>query len=274
VARVKLLLVGHRGFVGKALAKELVAQGADLSFFEGDLTDSAAVHGHFATDPGITRVVHLAGRFSGTWEQLVAANVTTTQNLLEEAHAAGVREFLYTSSGGVYGEPLNGPSKESDPLDPNTFYGLTKAAAESNVSFFSRHRGWQVSVLRYPALYGPGGQVGVVRAMLDAAVGAGVIRVHGDGQQVRQLVHVQDAVAAILRTIEWGGEGTFNITSPIVHTVSEIAEVVAAAVGGDVRIEHVPATNDLRALHMNGEKAAEVLGFSAAHRTLDLAGLT
>lgn len=271
MAPVTVLLTGDRGLLGERVAGRLKDSGQALVTYAGDLADEAALRDFLAHVPELTQIVHLAGRFFGTWGELEHSNVATTQTLLEVGHALGVRRITYASSGAVYGEPGAFPSRESDELLPTTLYGLTKMHAESSIAFYARNRGWRATVLRFPSLFGPSASKGVVHDMLHAARTQGRVVIHGDGTQSRQLLHVDDAASAVLLGMGSTTGGAFNIASPIELTINKLADAVCSAVGNHVVTEQVPATNEQKALRMDGSRARTELGHTCVHTSLDLA---
>ena len=270
MGQVRVLLTGERGFLGSVLQQRLTEEGFDVETCAGDLADVALLREHLAGCPPVDQVIHLAGKFFGTWPELTRANVMTTAAVLEACDEHGVRRIVHASSFAVYGAPGGQASTEAASLAPTTLYGLTKAQAESCVDFFVRNRGWSACVLRLPSLFGPSAQKGVVHDMLQAARAQRRIVIHGDGNQFRQFVHVDDAAQAVLLAVRSQATGPFNVTSPLELTVNQVAAAVRAVVGEDVRTEHVPATNGQPGVRMDGSRARDELGYVSTRTTLDL----
>lgn len=166
---MKILVTGATGKVGSRLAKRLAARGdqvralvrdparaaelreAGVELARGDLLDAASL-----AEPvrGMDAVVHCAAFFRGaTPEQAHAVNDTGTQQLAHAARDAGVRRFVFTSTGLVYG-PAGGRALDEDaPCAPVDAYPLSKLAAER---FLLGLDGLDVRVLRLPFVYGDG----------------------------------------------------------------------------------------------------------------------
>lgn len=268
---MRLLLTGHRGFLGARVVQKLEAAGYAVVTIPGDLAEADALRSELDRIGPADVLVHLAGKSHGSWTELSRANVGTTVALLDACQERGLRRLVYASSGAVYGEPLERrPSQEDDQLQPTTVYGLTKLHAEAVVEFFERNHDWSGCVLRFPALYGPSARKGVVYDMLSAARSQGRIRIHGDGTQFRQFVHLEDAATAVVLAVQAGGSGPFNITSPLVMTVNELAACVKHAVGEHVEMIYAPTANQQLGLVLNGSRAEEHLGFRARHTSLEL----
>jgi nucleoside-diphosphate-sugar epimerase len=167
VPRERILVTGSAGHLGEALVRVLRAQGRDVVGL--DLLDSpfTTVAGP-VTAPDVVRrclagvgaVLHAATLHKphvGSHERraFVDTNVTGTLTLLEEAAAAGVGSFVFTSSTSVFGRALTPPpgepavwvTEEVAPR-PRNIYGVTKAAAEDLCEIISRDHGLPVAVLR------------------------------------------------------------------------------------------------------------------------------
>jgi len=162
-----ILVTGSAGHLGEALMRTLAGEkreaiGLDLlaspfTTHVGSVVDRTFVRRHMA---GVRTVLHAAtlhkphvathGR-----QDFVDINVTGTLNLLEEAVAAGVQAFVFTSTTSVFGDALIPPAgapaawitEEVAPV-PKNIYGVTKAAAEDLCRLFHRNHGLACIVLR------------------------------------------------------------------------------------------------------------------------------
>jgi nucleoside-diphosphate-sugar epimerase len=166
---MKILVTGATGKVGSRLAKRLVERGdpvralvrdraraADLSaarveLVEGDLLEADSLA---AAVRGVDAVVHCAAFFRGaTPEQAQAVNDLGTQHLAIAARAAGVKRFVFTSTGLVYGSNGGRLAGEDDACTPTAAYPVSKLAAER---FLLALEGLDARVLRLPFVYGDG----------------------------------------------------------------------------------------------------------------------
>jgi UDP-glucose 4-epimerase len=164
---MKVLVTGSSGHLGEALVRTLRDLGRDvvgIDIVGGPFTTqvgSIADRGFVAESMrGMDTVLHAAtlhkphvathGR-----QDFVDTNITGTLNLLEEAAAARVKAFVYTSTTSVFGEalvpPLGAPAawvtEDVRPI-PKNIYGVTKAAAEDLCQLFHRNQGLACIVLR------------------------------------------------------------------------------------------------------------------------------
>jgi UDP-glucose 4-epimerase len=165
--RMRLLVTGSAGHLGEALVRSLQGQGHDVvgldilaspfSAETGSIADRAMVK---RAMKGADSVLHAATLHkphvaTHTSQDFVDTNVTGTLNLLEEAVAAGVSTFVFTSTTSAFGSALTPPpgapaawiTEEVRPV-PKNIYGVTKTAAEELCELFHRQHGLPCLVLR------------------------------------------------------------------------------------------------------------------------------
>ena len=164
---MKVLVTGSAGHLGEALMRTLAARGdiavgldilpSPFTTVTGSIADRATVRQAMA---GIEVVLHVATLHkphiaTHTRQDFIDTNITGTLNLLEEAAAAGVRAFVFTSTTSVFGDALapggDAPAAwitEAVAPAPKNIYGVTKAAAEDLCQLFHRNHGLNVVVLR------------------------------------------------------------------------------------------------------------------------------
>ena len=164
---MKVLVTGSSGHLGEALVRtlrDMQYQVISLDILEspftthiGSITDRAWVRRCMS---GVQSVFHAATLHkphvaTHSRQDFIDTNVTGTLNLLEEAAAAGVESFIYTSTTSVFGDALVPPrdapaawiTEEVTPV-PRNIYGVTKAAAEDLCELFHRNHGLACIVLR------------------------------------------------------------------------------------------------------------------------------
>src|SRR5687768_10465186 len=164
---MRALVTGSAGHLGEALMRTLPAGGyqaagvdikpSPFTHHVGSIADRAFVAGCMA---GVDVVLHAATLHkphvaTHSRQDFVDVNVTGTLNLLEEAAAAGVKAFVFTSTTSVFGDALVPPpgapaawiTEDVTPV-PKNIYGVTKAAAEDFCQLFQRNHGLPCIVLR------------------------------------------------------------------------------------------------------------------------------
>ncbi len=292
----RVLVTGGAGFIGSALVHRLAGEGAavrvldDLSigrraYLDGQpcelvvasLVDPDAVRAAVA---GCDSVVHLAAWAGipdsvadplGTFE----ANVTQTLGVLDAARQAGVRRFILASSNAVLG-PHEPPADETVLPHPASPYGASKLAGEAYVAAYAATYGMAACALRFSNAYGPRSlhKKSVVAAWLRSALDGGPITIHGDGEQTRDFVHVDDlaaALAAALRAPEERVAGAvFQVGTGRETTVNELAAALEAALGRPLEVRRDPArAGDVRRNASRVDRAAEQLSWRAAISLVD-----
>jgi len=261
---MRFLLTGIAGFVGRNLARHLLARGDEVcgtylderpeipglapdSLHEIDLLDAASlalVVG--AADP--EAIVNLAGlsHVGESWQRMsdyFRVNVLGTENLLLAAAAAGGRRVVVASSAEVYGAvpPARQPIVEDEMVDPRTPYALTKAAAERLA--FARGAVVARSFNLVGPYQAPSFALPAFAAQL-AAIARGeqdpVLRV-GNLSARRDFVHVDDGAAAYRLLAEKGRPGeVYNIASGEAPSIGEALERLMAISGVKATIEPDP----------------------------------
>jgi dTDP-glucose 4,6-dehydratase len=256
----RVLVTGGAGFVGSAFVRRLLeaeptsrAVTFDLltyaghlenlggvppdrhAFVRGDVADGAAVAAAFR-EHRPTAVVNLAAethvdRSLEDARRFVRTNVLGTQVVLDAAHEAGV-PTVHVSTDEVYGPLATGRATPDSPLAPTSPYAASKAAGDLLARAAARSRGQDVRVTRCTNNYGP-------RQMPEKLVPLAIVRarrgervpVYGDGQQVRDWIHVEDHVEGLLAALRAGRPGAvyhFAGDAPrpnldVVHAICRLA---------------------------------------------------
>jgi dTDP-glucose 4,6-dehydratase len=223
-----LLVTGGCGFIGSNFIRRLLIADEDVTvvnldaltyagnpanladveahpryrFVHGDVADPDAVRRafasgarhviHFAAESHVDRSIHDSGPF-------VRTNVLGTQVLLDAARAHQVERFVQVSTDEVYGSlGPNGYFTETTPLDPSSPYSASKAAADLLVLSYAHTFDFPAMITRCSNNYGPYQfpekliPLFVLNLLRDQQV-----PVYGDGQQVRDWIHVSDHCAAV-----------------------------------------------------------------------------
>ena len=252
-------ITGSDGFIGKHLVKYLKNDGSyNIKCFNGDLLKESDVK-EFFRKKDFDTVIHLAGTFFGDFAALMDANFKTTENLLRIGKENGLKKIIFSSSGAVYGEPIKGVSKESDPTKPNTYYGVTKLYAEKLIELYNYLHGLQYVILRFPNVYGEGNDKGVIYNFLDGIENKGKITVYGDGSASRNFLHVSDACNAIYRSINYKNSDIFNISNPQKISINDLVSELKK--DRNFKVIHKEANNKLHDLLLDIGKAREKLKF-------------
>jgi UDP-glucose 4-epimerase len=169
VPHMKILVTGATGKVGSRLSQRLAQRGHQVRALVRDAARAAELRNHgieltlgdlLDTDSlaaavrGVDALVHCAAFFRGASpEQAHAVNDVGTQHLASAARAAGIKRFIFTSTGLVYGPTDGRLASEDDACAPTAAYPVSKLAAER---FLLALPDLDVRVLRLPFVYGDG----------------------------------------------------------------------------------------------------------------------
>jgi GDP-L-fucose synthase len=249
-------IAGHRGLVGSALLGRFQAEGFTNLLVrphsELDLTDRAATF-DFLRESRPQVVIDAAARVGGIMANntypvdFLSENLQIQVNLLDAAVVARVPRLLFLGSSCIYPKNAPQPIKESalltGPLEPtNDAYAIAKIAGILQVRAVRRQHGLAWISAMPTNLYGPGDNFSrsgshlvpaLIRRYEEARTG-GAPRVTnwGTGTPRRELLHVDDLASACLYLLEhFDGPNHVNVGTGIDHTVGEIADMVAKAVG-------------------------------------------
>ena len=175
-----------------------------------------------------------------------SVNILGTLNLLKAAAESGIRQFIFSSTGGaIYGEQDVFPAPEGHPERPVSPYGVSKLAGERYMYYFNVESGLNVTCLRFANVYGerqnPHGEAGVVAIFLKLLFEDKQPVINGDGLQTRDYIHVSDVVRANLAALGLEGFHIFNVGTGIESTVVQLYEGIRAAAGSAIEAMHGPA---------------------------------
>ena len=194
-------------------------------------------------------------------------NLIGMLRLLEASVAAGVRKFLFASSGGAcYGEQERFPAPESHATRPVSPYGVSKAAGELYLGYYQAQHRLPWIALRYANVYGPRqdphGEAGVVAIFAERLLSGRACTIFGDGGQTRDFVYVGDVARANLLALESNHVGPVNVGTGRETSVTELYRTMAGAAHVAGPAEHAPQKpgEQLRSV-IDPALAAKVLGW-------------
>jgi dTDP-glucose 4,6-dehydratase len=224
-----LLITGGCGFIGSNFIRYLLKEHGDsrvvnldkltyagnlanlkdiegdrrYRFVRGDIADRALVDG-LLMDEGIDSVVNFAAETHVDRSILdpspfVETNVKGTQVLLEAARRHGLDRFVQISTDEVYGSlDMDGCFTERTPLQPNSPYAASKAAADLLCRAYHKAYGIPVIITRSSNNYGPYQfPEKLIPLMIRNALAGRELPVYGEGRQVRDWLYVEDNCRAI-----------------------------------------------------------------------------
>jgi UDP-glucose 4-epimerase len=221
-----------------------------LTFHQIDVVDERAVDLIAIRAPEV--VYHLAGR-AGVRRSVrrplddATVNVVGTLNVLEGARRAGARKVVVAASGGtVYGEvrPRNLPAKESHALAPQSPHGVSARVVLEYLRLYRQLHDLEYTALALANVYGPrqlpadaddqdGVDGGVIATFAARLLAGEECTIHGDGEQTRDFVYVDDCVDAFVRAGERGDGLVINVGTGVETSVNDLYVAMASATGVD-----------------------------------------
>lgn len=294
---MRILVTGGAGFIGSHLTRRLIAEGHAVSVVDNESTGRrenvpatawyarADVRRPVEIEPafarGLDAVCHIAGQVSITRAFSdpaadLATNVEGTLNVLQLCVQYEVPRLLYASSMTVYGDTGAVPTPETEPCQPDSYYGITKHAAERYVHATAARTDLgfhlQVTSLRMFSVYGPVQALdnpyqGVLGIFLGRLLRGEPLIVHGDGEQTRDFVYIDDIVEGWVRALgNPGAHGrVLNLGSGRSLSINQLAARAAAALGhrpGRYPILHGPARpGEQQRVQADIRRARAVLGW-------------
>ena len=286
------LVTGGAGFIGSHLCDRLLAEGhrvvavddlstgriANLSeargygneftFFNMDIRAEGLLSLFERHRPEV--LVHLAAQaaVSSSMQDPVrdaSINVMGLLNLMDCCVKTGVRKVVYAASGGtLYGEARKLPVKETASGRPVSPYGISKKVGIDYLTFYERHHGIAFTALALANVYGPRqdpqGEAGVVAVFASTMLAGRAPTIHGDGNQTRDYVFVDDVVHAFALSTERGDGRLVNVGTGLETSVNGLYRMLAEITRFTGAPTHGPARpGDLRRNALDISIADDVL---------------
>ena len=255
----RFLVTGAAGFIGAAVCNRLVALGhfvralddlsagvperlsPDVVFQRGDVRDVPKL---WTLLQDIECVVHLAAKVSvpesiNFPRDYNDVNVGGTVALMEAIRVSGqVKRIVFASSGAVYGEQRHQPIAEAAISQPKSPYAVSKLAAEHYIRTLGALTQVETVILRIFNAYGPGqvippSNAPVVPLYLRQAVRGGSLVLHGNGEQSRDFIYIDDVVEAMVQAcaVKNLDEAIINVGSGQETTIHELVALIAKVTG-------------------------------------------
>ena len=268
-----ILVTGGAGFIGTHLCRGLRASGFNVRVFDlkkpshlvegveyltGDVRDRSAIEKVMG---GVDSVFHLAADVGVELcekqpEQTYATNVQGTLNVLHVLHQIKIREnrdvkLIFSGSAVVYGKLGESGKPLTENLNlavPISFYGAQKLTAEHAIQLYSKKIGIPAVCFRFFNVYGPGQDPkspysGVISIFIDRALQGLTLDIHGEGNQTRDFVSVNDIVEACIKAVRLPAKGCdgvpINLGTGSKTTVLEVAEIIRRNSGNAASIRHL-----------------------------------
>jgi UDP-arabinose 4-epimerase len=303
----RILVTGASGYVGSATTRALGVAGYNVVALDRQAPRDPEILGmaqfllvdvreerrvlDALLEHEITAVVHIAGLKSVAESFTDPAryfdyNFSGSLHVLNAMAAAGVRNFVFSSSAAVYGSPASLPITEDAPMQPASPYGESKALVERVLPWFLTCQGIEYVTLRYfnaagassDARFGEDwtGAVNLIPAAIRAAMTDGTVELFGrnyptpDGTAIRDYIHVSDLAAAHIAAVRYlaaGGQSdVVNLGTGRGASVAEVLAAIQKKAGGGLKIsDRPPRKGDAPAAWADISRAERVLGWRPEH---------
>jgi UDP-glucose 4-epimerase len=280
-----VLITGGAGFVGSHITSQLI----DLA--ELTILDDFSV-GNPAAIPDGVRVIkedvrnreailnciadvdiifHQAGLVSVSQSiqspyESHSINATGTVNILDAARRCNAK-VVVASSAAVYGNPDYTPIDEEHPFAPTSPYGLDKLVTDRYTRIYANLYDLETVSLRYFNVFGPGqtrgDYAGVIPIFIVQALSGKDITIHGDGEQTRDFVYVEDVARANISAAQTATMGeAYNIATGDSISVRELAEKIHDITDSSSDIVHTTSrSGDIEHSAADVSKATAALGY-------------
>jgi UDP-glucose 4-epimerase len=286
---MRILITGGAGFIGSYLEAELLKAGhtliivdnfstgiksnisTEVLFYEADILDFPRMNDIiFREKPEI--VFHLAAQtsvaYSIEYPQIDAnTNVLGSISIIESCARNGVQKIIYFSTAAVYGKPEALPLVEEHPVRPLSAYGISKHTVEHYLEMYSRQKHIKYCILRCSNVYGKrqnnAGEGGVITRFMQALLNNQVLYIHGDGEQTRDFIYVQDVVNAALKAIELEDNCIINISTGEPTSVNNLLSLLQKVSGRSTVVKNVEErAGDIKHSVMDNKKARYILNWN------------
>jgi UDP-glucose 4-epimerase len=220
----RVVITGAAGFIGSNLVDSFLKRGVEVIGIDNLSTGRIEFLKDALVDPrfkliehdlylgsilthefsGADAIFHLAAnadiRFGAEYPSRdLEQNTIATQRVLEAARIAGVKKFVFSSTGSVYGEAHVVPTPEDAPFPIQTsLYGASKLACEGLIAAYAESFGMQTWIFRFVSILGPRYTHGHVYDFYQQLIQhPDKLTVLGNGHQKKSYLHVSDCVEAI-----------------------------------------------------------------------------
>jgi UDP-glucose 4-epimerase len=285
------LVTGGAGFLGSHVVEALAARGEqivvvdDLSggfrenvpegvvLVEGSILDRTML-GEIFGRYHVRRVYHLAAYAAEGLSHFIRRfnyenNLIGSINLINESVNHDVECFVFTSSIAVYGRNQV-PMHEDLVPSPEDPYGVAKLAVEQDLRACHEQFSLPYVIFRPHNVYGERQNIGdryrnVIGIFMNQIMRGEPMTIFGDGGQTRAFTYAGDIAPIIAEApfiTEAAGQ-VFNVGADRPYAVGELAERVAAAMGVEPNIKHLPARNEVVDAYSSHEKVRRVFACPA-----------
>ena len=268
-----ILLLGGTGFLGKSLLKRLDQKNSlKLMIHNSDFqTNAEKFKGNILKKESFFNeirkneiIINFLGQISTNESDFIDLNIIGGINLLNSCLEKKIKKIILISTINVYGENLEQPSKENDPLKPKTTYGIVKMITEQMYEYFSKMYGIDIVILRLADIYGPDKKNGFLTQIINSLNDKTIVPVcYNNGKQQRDMLYIDDAIDCILNVINNPNHGfnSFNVSSGKRYSINELISKIEQISKSKLIVNYSSEIPDEQCIWAENEKAKKFLKF-------------
>lgn len=269
---LKILVTGHKGFIGNYLYKKLLELGYEVYGFDivegDDLLNFSKVEGIIKK---VDIVYHIAAQadlndMARDFDKAKSGldiNITATQNISLLCSKYN-KWLIFASTLCVYGNIKKVADEDNILPNPSEIYACSKYASEWIIKGFNKSFGLEYTILRFATIYGVGMRPALgAQIFINQALKGDDVTVHGNGQQTRTLTYVEDLVDGCVRVLKNKDRAlnqTINLSTSTPVSALRMAKDVQTIIKSKSNIVHIEQRKN-QTLHerVSVSKAKELL---------------
>lgn len=249
--KIKILVTGSNGLIGREFCnqlkiKKIKFKGTDINY---NILNKNFYNFLNIFKPNI--IIHCASHPGGLSFNFPIKNIEV--NYVGSAKiidwcAKNNCKFIFMSSSAVYGnrEKIK-KIKETDPLKPETIYGINKLAVEKLIQNYHKHFKLNWLVFRLFATYGPGHKAndyqGIVNVIISQLKNGNKIMIKGSLKRTRSIIYVKDAVKLMLNILLKNKKNKIiNIGSEKYYSIAFLINIIGKIFNKKIKIKKMPGT--------------------------------
>lgn len=247
---MKIVVFGGSGFLGSHVADVLTERGYHVTIFDlqpsphlregqemvvGDIMESRAVSGVLKSADCVYNFAGVADIDEARINPLetIKQNILGNSIILDACRGNSVKRFLFASSVYVYS-------------NSGSFYRTSKQASELIIENYQRDLGIDFTIMRYGSLYGTrADERNWIYSMLKQALGEGKITRKGDGEEIREYIHVRDAARLSVDLLDNKYCNQYIVISGNqAIKIKDLLIMIKEILNNRIKIEYVPTSHD------------------------------
>ncbi|MBI1910255.1 MAG: NAD(P)-dependent oxidoreductase [Deltaproteobacteria bacterium] len=253
----RVIILGHTGFVGKALFNFLKSDDKDIHGFSSSTLDLRRFDSLSCLDPLIHNKTTLIFTSAltpdkGATLDVLKTNLDMSMNLAKYLEKHPVEQCIYLSTDAVY--PLSEKAiTETSGIEPSSFNALAKYAGERILNRVSETTGLPLLILRLNPVYGFGDTHGSYgpNLFMRSIFQEKRVRLFGDGEDKRDHLYINDAVRLIAHFVQNKTTGLYNLAMGQSYSFAKIVEILQRSVPFSFSIEKLPRKVPLTHRHFD-----------------------